>query len=56
MITCSLGDDGLPIEGDACTVTCNSGYVLNGSDTITCGSDGVWNATEAMCTRGIINQ
>ena len=53
VITCLLGDDGTPTEGDTCTVTCNSGYVVNGSDTMTCGSSGMWSNVEATCSKGI---
>ena len=52
-ITCSLGDDGVPSYEDTCSSTCNTGYELTGSDTRTCQSNGSWNGTEAMCTRGM---
>jgi len=51
MISCSLGVNGVPTDGDTCTFTCNTGYELIGSDTRTCGGDG-WNGTNAMCARG----
>ncbi|XP_065899134.1 uncharacterized protein [Dysidea avara] len=51
MITCSLGDDGVPSYEDTCNFTCNTGYELTGSDTRTCQSDGSWSGSEAMCTR-----
>ena len=52
MITCSLGDDGVPSYEDICSFTCNTGYELTGSDTRTCRSDGNWSGSEAMCIRG----
>ena len=52
-ITCSLGDDGVPSYEDTCSFTCNTGYELTGSDTRTCQSNGSWNGTEGMCTRGM---
>ena len=53
MITCSLGDDGVPSYEDTCNFTCNTGYVLTGSDSRICQSDGRWSGTEVMCRRGI---
>ena len=53
MITCSLGDDGVPSYEDTCNFTCNTGYELTGSDTRTCQSDRSWSGTESMCSRGI---
>ena len=50
MITCSLGDDGVPSYEDTCSFTCNTSYELIGSDTRTCQSDGNWSGTEIMCT------
>ncbi|XP_065899237.1 uncharacterized protein [Dysidea avara] len=49
MITCSLGDDGVPSYEDTCSFTCNTGYELTGSDTRTCQSDGNWSGTKTMC-------
>ncbi|XP_065905188.1 P-selectin-like [Dysidea avara] len=50
-IDCSLGDDGVPHEGDTCSFTCDDGYDLTGSDIRTCQNDGMWSGTEAMCNR-----
>ena len=52
MITCSLGDDGVPSYEDTCNFTCNTGYELTGSDTRTCQSNGNWDGNETMCRRG----
>ena len=52
MINCSLGDDAVPSYGDTCSITCNTGYELTGSDTRTCQSDGSWSGSIAMCSRG----
>ena len=51
-INCSLGDDGAPSPGDTCSFTCDTGHELTGSDTRTCQSNGSWNGSEVMCTRG----
>ena len=53
MISCSLGDDGVPSYEDTCSFTCNTGYELTGSDTRTCQSDGSWNGSDDVCRRGI---
>ena len=52
MINCSLGDDGAPSYEDTCSFTCNTGYVLNGSESRTCQSDGRWSGNSATCSRG----
>ena len=52
VINCSLGVDGVPSYEDNCTFTCNTGYELNGSDTITCQSDGSWSGNDSLCRRG----
>ncbi|XP_065899232.1 uncharacterized protein [Dysidea avara] len=52
-ITCSLGDDGVPSFEDTCSVTCNTGYELTGSDTRTCQSNGSWSSSETKCSRVI---
>ena len=49
MISCSLGDDEFPSYEDTCNFTCDTGYVLTGSDTRTCQSDGSWSGSIAMC-------
>jgi len=52
VITCSLGDDGVPSYEDTCSFTCNTGYVLTGSDTRTCQSNRSWSGSDTMCSRG----
>ena len=52
MVTCSLGDDGVPSYEDTCSFTCNTGYELTGSNTRTCQSNGRWSGSETMCRRG----
>ena len=52
VITCSLGDDGVPSYEDTCSFTCNNGYELTGSDTRTCQSDGSWSGSDNVCRRG----
>jgi len=52
VMTCSLGDDGVPSYEDTCSFICNTGYELTDSDTRTCQSDGSWSGSETMCSRG----
>ena len=54
IITCSLGDDGVPSYEETCSFTCNTGYVLIGCDNRTCQSDGNWSGNVTMCTRGML--
>ena len=51
-INCSLGDDGIPSYEDTCSFTCDSGYELTGNATRSCQSDGSWNGTEVVCSKG----
>jgi len=51
MVTCSLGPDGLPTEGDTCVYQCDDGYIVSGSGDRTCQSDGTWTGSEPTCTR-----
>ena len=53
MITCSLGDDGVPSYEDTCNFTCNTGYELTGSGTRTCQSNGSWSGTDNVCKKGM---
>ena len=39
-------------EGQNATYTCNSGYVMFGSETRTCEASGSWNGTAPTCTFG----
>ncbi|XP_065894428.1 protein mesh-like isoform X2 [Dysidea avara] len=52
MIDCSLGDDGVPTNGDMCTFTCNNGFDLSGSQTNKCrirNNRGKWTGNQATC-------
>ena len=51
VMTCSLGDDGVPSYEDTCSFTCITGYELTGSDTRTCQSNGNWSGIEIMCSQ-----
>ena len=51
LVSCSLGDDGVPSFEDTCSFTCDTGYELTGSDTRTCQNDGSWSGSTAMCSR-----
>ena len=53
MINCSLGDDGVLSYEDTCSLTCNTGYELCGSDTRICQSDGNWSSSNGVCIEGI---
>ena len=44
-----LGDDGVHSYPDTCNVTCSVGYVLIGSDSRMCLSDGSWSGTDSSC-------
>jgi len=48
-VACSLGDDRVPSYQDTCTVTCNSGYILIGSDIGICQSNGSWSGANGSC-------
>ena len=50
-IACSETDGVLSL-GDSCTFTCDSGYELMGSDTVTCQSNGSWDVSGPTCNRG----
>jgi len=52
MITCSLGDDGVPSYEDTCSFACNTGYELTDSNTRTCQSNGSWSGTDNVCKKG----
>jgi len=51
-MTCSLGGDEISSYEDTCSFTCNTGYVLTGSDTRTCQDDGSWSGSETLCRKG----
>jgi len=55
LMTCLLGDDGVPSYDDNCNFICNLGYLLSGSETRTCKSDGSWSGRETMCRKGVIH-
>ena len=35
--------------GSTATYTCDTGYTLSGSQTRTCGADGLWTSSEPFC-------
>ena len=37
------------IFGSTATYTCDTGYTLSGSQTRTCGADGMWTLSEPFC-------
>jgi len=52
MIFCSLGDDGVPTEGDICVYECDDGYIVSGNGDRECQSDNTWTGNDAVCKRG----
>jgi len=46
----SISCSGTEFE-DICNITCDDGFVVNGSNTITCGEDGTWSG-EPECVLG----
>ena len=54
MINCSLGENGVPTNGDTCTVTCNDGFRLRGDATRRCQAGQMrWLGNEARCEPGV---
>jgi len=51
VITCLLGDDGVPSYNDFCSFICNAGYEKIGSDIRTCQADGSWSGSNTFCVR-----
>ena len=49
MISCSLGDDGVATNGDTCSYTCNTGYVLSGDVIRTCKRNKRWSGSDPNC-------
>ena len=48
-----MGNNGETSYDDTCSFKCNTGYELIGSDSRTCQSNGSWNGTDGVCTRGM---
>jgi len=51
-ISCSLGIDGIPLEGDTCIYICDEGFDPSGEITRECQSDGRWSGSDITCDRG----
>ena len=51
-VTCSLRVDGVYSYEDTCSVTCDTGYTLTGSNTRMCLSNGSWSGMDGVCDRG----
>ena len=51
---CSKEIDGrqIRIDGDACTLTCDEGFVSSDSVSRQCGNDGSWTGSDLTCDRG----
>ena len=52
--SCDSGSMGVGYEGDTCTFSCNTGYVLSGNPTRTCQNNGSWNVSETMCRQSML--
>ena len=52
MIDCEYGDNGGPNAGDMCSLSCEPGFELSGSDSRTCFENGTWSGEPAICTDG----
>ena len=53
MVNCTLEDDGMPTVGDVCDYMCDNGFVQIGGDTRrSCGNDGMWTGSAAVCGTG----
>ncbi|XP_065884217.1 scavenger receptor cysteine-rich type 1 protein M130-like isoform X2 [Dysidea avara] len=50
VVTCKVGYDGLPSFQDTCDVTCDTGYVVNGSKTRMCMGSKTWSG-DGTCNR-----
>ena len=53
IISCSLGNDGIPSYEDICSFTCNPGFELTSNDTRICQNDGSWSGNDDVCRRGM---
>jgi len=53
MVTCSLGDDGVPSYEDICIYKCNTGYKRTNAQRRNCQSNGIWSGSDDECIRGM---
>ena len=52
-IDCSLGEGGVPLPGSTCDYSCDDGYNIGETTSVTCGDDGVWRPGRAVeCVKG----
>ena len=49
---CNLGSDGVYSYEDTCSIICETGYTLTGSNTRMCLSNGSWSGMDGRCQRG----
>jgi len=49
-VSCVLGDNGGPNAGDICTLTCDRGFIMDGSNLRRCTDLGSWSGEETTCT------
>ena len=47
----NMGTVSMRPVGTVATFTCDTGYILDGNPTRTCGSDGVWSVSAPICLR-----
>ena len=52
----SNAHDGVADPSDTCTVTCDDNFMITSGDAMrTCGNDGMWSGSDAMCGAGNVS-
>ena len=49
-VDCELGDNGGPNTGDTCSLSCDRGFIMEGSDSRMCIDSGTWTGDTTTCT------
>ena len=49
-VNCELGENGGPNAGDNCTLTCDRGFIMEGSSSRMCDDLGTWTGDDTTCT------
>ena len=49
-VACELGANGGPNAGDACNMSCDPGFIMDGSDSRMCTDLGKWTGDATTCT------
>ena len=50
-VSCIVGEDAVLSYQDTCDISCDPGYILTGSGTRTCLSNGSLSGTDSSCRR-----